>query len=241
MGSRPRRLLRNHSAARQALNLTHRVLKGGMSVFITYLSYNKYLKCALTSSCCTIGLCGPGRADLISSGLPPPAALARGRKALEGPCFLKLPAAINTGRPQPHRAFCLAPLPGPLGWGRAGLWVRGCALRTPVSGGHVPGWPGCPARSPAPTRGKPRRKAEPTPLSWELHPTVAGGQRDPQRDDRATPAPRAPPQALCQALQPWLSNVQRPPSQGRRGPHLEVGKQVQCSSCWEAPTGQVHR
>lgn len=44
------RLLRNHSAARQALNLTQGVLKGGMSVFITYLSYNKYLKSALTSS-----------------------------------------------------------------------------------------------------------------------------------------------------------------------------------------------
>lgn len=60
-----------------------------MSVFITYLSYNKYLKCTLTSSRCTIGLCGPGRADLISSGLPPPAALARGRKA---------PVFLNSGR-----------------------------------------------------------------------------------------------------------------------------------------------
>lgn len=60
-GLRPRRLLRNHSVARQALNLTQGVLKGGMSVFITYLSYNKYLKCALTSSRRTIGLCGPGR------------------------------------------------------------------------------------------------------------------------------------------------------------------------------------
>ena len=36
-----------------------------MSVFITYLSYNKYLKCTLTSSRCTIGLCGPGRAYAI--------------------------------------------------------------------------------------------------------------------------------------------------------------------------------
>lgn len=57
-GPRALRLLRNHSAARQALNLTHGVLKGGMSVFITYLSHNKYLKCVLTSSGCTIGLCG---------------------------------------------------------------------------------------------------------------------------------------------------------------------------------------
>lgn len=46
--------------ADKPLNLTHRVLKGEMSVFITYLSYNKYLKCALTSSLRTIGLCGPG-------------------------------------------------------------------------------------------------------------------------------------------------------------------------------------
>lgn len=60
-GLRACRLLRNHSAARRALNLTSGVLKGGMSVFITYLSYNKYLKRTLTSSCCTIGLCGPGR------------------------------------------------------------------------------------------------------------------------------------------------------------------------------------
>lgn len=105
-----------------------------MSVFITYLSYNKYLKCTLTSSRCTIGLCGPGRADLISSGLPRLAALARGRKA---------PVFLNSGRrwadTEPlsglaNPASCrhwagwvpglLVPVDGSQGILPAGLWAR---------------------------------------------------------------------------------------------------------------------
>ena len=89
-----------------------------MSVFITYLSYNKYLKRTLASSCCTIGLCGPGRADLISSGLPLQAALARGRKA---------PVFLNSGRrwANTEPLSGLASPVGPWCWaGRVpGLWV----------------------------------------------------------------------------------------------------------------------
>ena len=107
-----------------------------MSVFITYLSYNKYLKCTLTSSRCTIGLCGPGRADLISSGLPLPAALARGRKA---------PVFLNSGRRWANTEP-LSGLASPVGpWRWAGRVPR---LWVPVDGsqGVLPAglWAGAP-------------------------------------------------------------------------------------------------
>lgn len=191
MGSRPRRPLRNHSAARQALNLAHGVLKGGISVFITYLSYNKYLKCTLTSSRCTIGLCGPGRADLISSGLPRLAVLTCGRKA---------PVFLNSGRrwadTEPlsglaNPASCRrwagrvpgrwVPVDGSLGILPAGLWARAhwSPPDTPLSWGAG--------------RLQPRNEGGAKTLIWEAVPGVV-----------PTPA-GGPEPGLLASLPPWAS------------------------------------
>ena len=119
-----RRRLRNHSAARQALNLTLRVLKGVMSVFLTYLSHNKYLKRALTSS--RAQSASVAGADLISRRRPA-ARLARARK---GPVCLNSASRASPG-------LCALPAPpGPALGGSggpgalaAGLW--GALTRAP--------------------------------------------------------------------------------------------------------------
>lgn len=98
-----------------------------MCVFITYLSYNKYLKCALNIlSRAQSASVAPARADLISFASP----AGRARPWTEGPCFLKLSAPHKyqpcTAGPK-QKLFVWLPFPS------SGLWV-GLAQGPPAPG-----------------------------------------------------------------------------------------------------------
>ena len=175
-----------------------------MSVFITYLSYNKYLKRTLASSCCTIGLCGPGRADLISSGLPLQAELASGCKD---------PVFLNSGRrwANTEPLSGLASPVGPWRWaGRVpGLWV-------PLDGsqGILPvGWYSLEPPQHSPVLGvqedyNPEMRSEPKPWSGEA---VPGAVPTPVDGPEPGPLASLPPWAAV----PWMVGPR--PSQGPRG------------------------